>query len=109
MSCPGDIPAEAGRWVVDASVDFAKGCYVGQELVARVDSRGSNVPRRNCRIDADGPLEAGAGVVADGVDVGTVTSVAGRQAIARISRKVDEGAVVEIAGVRAVVVSDPGA
>ena len=39
------IPAEAGPWLVDASVSFTKGCYTGQELVARVDSRGSNTPR----------------------------------------------------------------
>ena len=38
------IPAEAG--VVDRSVSFTKGCYTGQELVARIDSRGGNVPRR---------------------------------------------------------------
>ena len=37
------IPAEAG--LVEASVSFTKGCYTGQELVARIDSRGSNVPR----------------------------------------------------------------
>ena len=38
------IPAEAG--LVDRTVSFTKGCYTGQELVARLDSRGSNVPRR---------------------------------------------------------------
>ena len=38
------IPAEAG--VVERSVSFTKGCYTGQELVARIDSRGGNVPRR---------------------------------------------------------------
>lgn len=38
------IPAAAR--IVDRSVDFTKGCYVGQELVARVDSRGSNTPTR---------------------------------------------------------------
>ncbi|MBW3615687.1 MAG: hypothetical protein KY439_10325 [Actinobacteria bacterium] len=38
------IPAEAG--VVDRSVSFNKGCYTGQELVARIDSRGGNVARR---------------------------------------------------------------
>ena len=40
------IPAEAGQAVIDASVDFTKGCFTGQELVARIDSRGGNVPRR---------------------------------------------------------------
>ena len=38
------IPAEAG--IVDVTVSFTKGCYTGQELVARIDSRGGNVPRR---------------------------------------------------------------
>lgn len=38
------IPAEAG--VVERSVSFTKGCYTGQELVARLDARGNNVPRR---------------------------------------------------------------
>lgn len=32
------IPQEAG--VVEGAVDFDKGCYLGQELVARIDSRG---------------------------------------------------------------------
>jgi tRNA-modifying protein YgfZ len=38
------IPHEAG--VVARTVSFTKGCYTGQELVARIDSRGGNVPRR---------------------------------------------------------------
>ncbi len=38
------IPAEAG--LVERTVSFTKGCYTGQELVARIDSRGSNVARR---------------------------------------------------------------
>lgn len=41
---PKTIPAEAG--LVAASVSFTKGCYTGQELVARIDSRGNRVPRR---------------------------------------------------------------
>jgi folate-binding protein YgfZ len=39
------IPAEIGSWLITAAVSFTKGCYVGQELTARVDSRGGNVPR----------------------------------------------------------------
>jgi folate-binding protein YgfZ len=38
------IAAEAG--LVERTVSFTKGCYTGQELVARLDSRGSNVARR---------------------------------------------------------------
>ena len=38
------IAAEAG--LVERTVSFTKGCYTGQELVARLDARGSKVPRR---------------------------------------------------------------
>ncbi|HEY3842923.1 MAG TPA: glycine cleavage T C-terminal barrel domain-containing protein [Acidimicrobiales bacterium] len=84
------IAAEAG--LVERTVSFTKGCYTGQELVARLDSRGNNVPRRLVGVvggaDPDGPalgagmtLHAatpppeGGGVVADKV-VGTITSAA---------------------------------
>lgn len=39
------IPQEAGD-LVARTVSFTKGCYTGQELVARIDARGSNTPRR---------------------------------------------------------------
>jgi folate-binding protein YgfZ len=39
------IAAEVGG-LVERTVSFTKGCYTGQELVARLDSRGNNVPRR---------------------------------------------------------------
>ena len=71
----GTIPAEAG--VVDRSVSFTKGCYTGQELVARIDSRGGNVPRRlRGLVLAEGPAPVGASVTADGKEVGQLTSVA---------------------------------
>jgi folate-binding protein YgfZ len=51
------IAAEAG--LVARTVDFDKGCYTGQELVARIDSRGSNVARRLVGVIApDGPEDA---------------------------------------------------
>jgi folate-binding protein YgfZ len=79
---PGVIPEEAG--VVASAVDFDKGCYVGQELVARIDSRGGNVPRRLRRLvfAGDPTPGAGAGALVDrellvgGEVVGVVTSVA---------------------------------
>jgi len=69
------IPATLGQWVVDASVSFTKGCYTGQELVARIDSRGGNVPRRLAvvLVDADAP-PIGATVTVNGESAGTVTS-----------------------------------
>jgi folate-binding protein YgfZ len=68
------IPAEAG--VVEASVSFTKGCYTGQELVARIDSRGGNVPRRLRGVVLEGLAPAGTSVSVGGRDVGTLTSVA---------------------------------
>ena len=70
------IPAEAG--IVDVSVSFTKGCYTGQELVARIDSRGGNVPRRlrGVVVTTGAVPPVGATVVADGKDVGALTSVA---------------------------------
>jgi len=52
------IPAEAG--LVEATVSFTKGCYTGQELVARIDSRGSNVPRHLRGLLLSGPAPTGA-------------------------------------------------
>ncbi len=74
------IPEETG--VVERAVSFTKGCYTGQELVARIDSRGGNVARRLRGVtidDADGALPPpGAKLTRDGSDVGEVTSVARR-------------------------------
>ena len=60
------IPAEAG--LVEACVSFTKGCYTGQELVARIDSRGSNVPRRLRGVLLSGPARAGARLYPPPVD-----------------------------------------
>ncbi len=108
------IPAEAGQWLVDASVSFTKGCYTGQELVARVDSRGGNVPRRLCGVlieqhlaDPDGIL-AGAEVVHDGQVRGVLTSVAcspvlgGILGLVLLHRTVDLDATVTVRGAETV-------
>jgi folate-binding protein YgfZ len=72
------IPAEAGQWVLDSSVSFTKGCFTGQELVARIDSRGGNVPRRlrGLVVTGDEVPPRGASLVVDGDEVGRVTSAA---------------------------------
>ena len=44
-SAPTRSPPRPGAWAIEAAVSFTKGCYTGQELVARIDSRGGNVPR----------------------------------------------------------------
>ena len=74
------IPGEAGQWIIDASVSFTKGCYTGQELVARIDSRGNNVPHRLRGLVIDATFDTmpapGAEVVIDDEVVGRLTSVA---------------------------------
>jgi len=69
------IPAEAG--IVEQSVSWTKGCYTGQELVARIDSRGGNVPRRlrGLVIGTNVLPPPGARVLNGEKDVGRVTSV----------------------------------
>ncbi|HEY8523875.1 MAG TPA: glycine cleavage T C-terminal barrel domain-containing protein [Acidimicrobiales bacterium] len=98
------IPAEAGQWLIDASVSFTKGCFTGQELVARIDSRGGNVPRRlHGLVVGEGERPpAAAPVVVDGAEVGRVTSAArapggGAVALAYVGRGVTPPAAVEIA------------
>lgn len=69
------IPGETG--LIELTVSFTKGCYTGQELVARIDSRGGNVPRRLRRlIPAEGVAVGVSLVDGSGATAGTVTSVA---------------------------------
>lgn len=84
----GTIPHESG--LVPVSVDFDKGCFLGQELVARIDSRGGNTPRNLRRVEAgDGALQSGATLMRDGEEVGTVTSAAGSIGLAMVRRGVE--------------------
>lgn len=112
------IPGEAGQWVIDESVSFTKGCYTGQELVARIDSRGNNVPHPIRLLVLDGDVRVGHSVLVDGSEVGVVTSAAPglgeglhALALARVGRSVVPGGVVEIhsdAGPIAGSVVEPG-
>jgi folate-binding protein YgfZ len=95
------IPAEAGQWWIDRAVSFTKGCYTGQELVARIDSRGGHVPRPIRGVRLDGTADAGTPVLHDGKDVGVLTSVAGDVGLAPVSRAVEPGTAVTVGGVAA--------
>ncbi len=69
-------------------VDFKKGCYVGQEVVSRMQHRGT-ARTRVLAVSADRPLpEGGADILADGFAVGRLGSVAGTRgiALARLDR-----------------------
>ena len=85
------IPATTG--ITKLAVDFTKGCYPGQELVERMDSRGADAPRHLRIVDLDEGVGVGESVVSDGVEVGVITSVAGEGGIglAYVKRNADVG------------------
>ena len=69
-----DLPQETEQ---HQALDFTKGCYVGQEIVERIRSRGQ-VHRKfiGFRIAGAGTVAPGTKIQADGKDVGELTSVA---------------------------------
>jgi len=89
------LPAATG--VVTIAVSFTKGCYPGQELVERMDSRGSTAPK-NLRLLTGSIVDnakPGDAVVVNGEVVGEFTSVADGCALAYVARAVELGVVVD--------------
>jgi len=87
---PGErVPVEIG--LVPVAVDLGKGCYPGQELVERMDSRGAKAPRRLCQLDVLPGAEPGDPIVVEGAEVGELTTVAGNLALGYVKRGVDHG------------------
>jgi tRNA-modifying protein YgfZ len=69
------IPQEA--FLELDAVSFTKGCFLGQELVCRIDSRGHvNRLLRSLRMGIDTTPPAGAGIVVADKEVGALTTVA---------------------------------
>jgi tRNA-modifying protein YgfZ len=88
---PGEtIPAETG--LTDVAVSYTKGCYPGQELVERMDSRGSTAPRHLTVLPRRDGDEPGLEVVRDGEKIGTITSVGTTQVLAYVKRGHDGSA-----------------
>lgn len=64
------IPLEAGLW---DEVSFSKGCYTGQEIIARMESR-NRLAKIMVMIKLDVMVEAPAALHREGAVVGTLTS-----------------------------------
>jgi folate-binding protein YgfZ len=65
-------------------VDFAKGCFVGQEVVSRMQHRGT-ARKRIVGVEGEGDLpDPGSEIMAGDVPIGTLGSVAGRSGLALI-------------------------
>lgn len=65
------IPLEADLW---DDVSFDKGCYIGQEIIARMESRGK-LAKKLTQFTSDSTLERGTDILANGRKVGSITSV----------------------------------
>jgi aminomethyltransferase len=94
------IPLEAGLW---DDVSFAKGCYTGQEIIARMESRGK-LAKRLVRLRPAAPLAAPAEISAGGRGAGAVTSAAdgpaGPLALGYVrSGALDDGSALTAAGI----------
>lgn len=110
MGCELDdsvIPAEIGQWIIDESVSFTKGCFVGQELVARIDSRGGNVPRRLRAVVCDAPVSSGDEVTADGPTSAITSAISspthGAVGLVFCGRKIEPGDVLVVGETQGVV------
>lgn len=69
---PDYIPLEAG---LRSDISFNKGCYTGQEIIARMDSRGK-LAKRLVKLTSESSLQAGTGLKAGDKNAGTITSAA---------------------------------
>ena len=100
------IPQETG--LVGETVSFDKGCFLGQELVARLDSRGGRVNHhlRILRFDGSTP-EVGIEVTKDGEPVGVISSATGGVGLALLRRGVEPGETVTVGDGRASVQAVP--
>jgi folate-binding protein YgfZ len=93
------LPQEAG--INGRAVSFTKGCYIGQETVARLHYKGK--PNRHLRLlSAAAPLPEGAVVTAAGREVGTIGTAVisparGALALAILRREAEPGAEVDVA------------
>jgi tRNA-modifying protein YgfZ len=92
------IPAEAG--INERAVSFTKGCYIGQETVARLHYKGR--PNRHLRgLRLDAPVSAGAAIRLDEREVGSVGTACvspalGPIALAIVRREAEPGERVSI-------------
>jgi folate-binding protein YgfZ len=83
------FPQEVG---IDAwAVDYDKGCYLGQEAMAKIHFRGK-VNRRITRVAGDDALARGTELYEDDNKIGKITSAAGKNGLALVRHDVVAGA-----------------
>ena len=88
------LPAEAG--LEETHINFSKGCYPGQEPIARQHYRGK-VNRRLRVLDTAGEVAVGDELVLDGRTVGRITSAVPGVALGYVRTEVPDDAALQIA------------
>ena len=83
------LPAEAG--LEETHIDFSKGCYPGQEPIARQHYRGK-VNRRRRVLDVEGEVEPGDELVFNDKKVGRITSAVDGVALGYVRTEVPDDA-----------------
>lgn len=90
-------PLEAGLW---RAISFTKGCYIGQETIARLNTY-QGVKQRLWQIPLSASVPVGTAIAQGGANVGEITSVAaiaeGAMALGYVKTKAGEaGSTVEV-------------
>lgn len=100
-SLTGTLPQEIGLDVKGPlpAISYRKGCYVGQEIMARLEARG-NTRYHLVRLSGEGLPERGE-VMQAGKVVGQSGLHAGGASLARLRKELEPGAQVEVGGVPA--------
>ncbi len=96
------LPAEAG--LTERAVSFTKGCYPGQEPVARLHYRG-HVNRRLRVLAVDGAVKPGDEITYEDKVVGRITSAVDGHALAYVRTEVPEDARLSAGDVSATLVA----
>lgn len=79
----GDAYPHEADFDLFSGVSFTKGCYVGQEVVSRMQHK-TVVRKRVVRIIAEGALNPGSDITVKGIVIGRTGSVDGRSGLALI-------------------------
>lgn len=79
----GDVFPHEANFDLLNGVSFTKGCFVGQEVVSRMQHRGT-ARKRIVIVEGDRPLQTGAEIRAGQAAIGTIGSVSGNRALALV-------------------------
>jgi tRNA-modifying protein YgfZ len=79
----GDTYPHEANFDLLKGVSFTKGCYVGQEIVARMQNK-SVVRKRIIKISGDAPITVGVDILLGDIQAGRIGTVDGREAIAML-------------------------